>query len=81
MTRKEVLKIIDQLKTCESIDVESLLKVCEDWLENYKLLDLRGLLNKKVCSKCEGSGKGKINTSAPENEECEICDGWGTVKT
>ena len=30
--RKEVLEIIDQLKTCDSIDVESVLKVCEDWL-------------------------------------------------
>jgi len=44
-TRKEVLEIIDQLKTCDSIDVESLLKVCEDWLDmKYFTLKQRQML-------------------------------------
>ncbi len=32
------------------------------------------------CPDCKGTGRGKINTSAPENEDCERCSGMGEVK-
>jgi hypothetical protein len=33
-----------------------------------------------TCPTCKGTGKGKINTSAPENEPCDDCNGYGRVR-